>query len=50
MKLAHNSRICDQLCRWLFSRELWEALCKDNSVLIVIISCSVLPILHPLFG
>ena len=35
MKLSHNSRICDQLCRWMFSRELWEALCKENSAIII---------------
>ena len=39
MKVAQNSHICDQLCSWLFSRELWEALCKENSALIIIQSC-----------
>ena len=31
MNIAHFWRICDQLCRWLSTRELWEALCKENS-------------------
>ena len=45
MNIAQNWRICDQLCRWLFSRELWEALCKENSAFIVLL-CSVPWILH----
>ena len=36
MNIAQNSRICDPLCCWMISRELWEALCKENSAFIFI--------------
>ena len=42
MNIAHFSRICDQLCRWLFTREFLETLCKENSVSIFL-PCRVIP-------
>ena len=48
MNLAHFSRICNQLWCWLQIRELWEALCKENSEFIIH-SCSVSTILHMRF-
>ena len=48
MNLAHFSRICNQLWCWLQIRELWEALCKENSEFIIH-SCNVSTILHMRF-